>query len=299
MLNILTEKQVEENIAKPVGSATEISRMKLWLEEKVKAGRKSPVAEVVTLTPVLASLLLERNPVNRPIGKYNMETLRADISGSRFMFNGESLVVSDTGVLIDGQHRCSTVIETRQSIQTVIVSGPSEEARFTIDIGKPKTAANFLHMKGGVDTNNLSATIGLLIQYANTGTLVYGSVRATKTQIVEGFERFRGVEASVEAVHGATKMKLGSRSALAFCHYTFKRRAGAEAADLFMQKLIEGDGLRKGDPIYCARDRLLKLDRGARAEIRIEIVFKAWNAWRRSETLHSIRSNGKLPKVER
>jgi hypothetical protein len=300
MLNVLSEKQTEEVVsAPPLGSPTEFKRMDEWLTDRVSAGKKKPQAEVVTLTPVLAQLLLDRNPINRPIGRYNMETLRSDVSGDRWIFNGESIVVSDTGTLIDGQHRCSTVIETRRAIQTVIVFGPKEEARFTIDIGKPKTAANFLHMKGGVDTNNLSATIGLLIQYANTGTLVYGSVRATKTQIVEGFERFRGVEASVEAVHGATKMKLGSRSALAFCHYTFKRRAGAEAADLFMQKLIEGDGLRKGDPIYCARDRLLKLDRGARAEIRIEIVFKAWNAWRRSETLHSIRSNGKLPKVER
>jgi hypothetical protein len=299
MLNILNEKQVEDNIVKPIGSATEISRMRSWLEEKIKTGKKSPVAEVVTLTPVLASLLLERNPVNRPIGRYNMETLRSDVSGARFIFNGESLVVSDTGILIDGQHRCSTVVETRQPIQTVIVFGPKEEARFTIDIGKPKTAANFLHMKGGVDTNNLAATIGLLIQYATQGTLIHGSMKATKTQIVEGFERFRGVEASMDACAGATKMKLGSRSALAFCHYTFKRKAGAEAADNFIQKLIDGDGLRKGDPIYHTRDRLLKLDRGARAESRIEIVFKGWNAWRRGESVSNIRSNGKLPKVEK
>lgn len=299
MLNTLSEKQVEEAVAKPVGSATEISRMRSWLEDRVAKGKKTPHCEIVTLTPVLASLLLERNPVNRPIGKYNMEALRADVSSARFVFNGESLVVSDTGVLIDGQHRCSTVIETRQPILTVIVFGPKEEARFTIDIGKPKTAANFLHMKGGVDTNNLSATIGLLVQYATLGTLVHGSVKATKTQIVEGYERFRGVEMSVEAVAGATKMKLGSRSALAFCHYTFKRRAGADAADTFMRKLIDGDGLRKGDPIYHTRDRLLKLDRGARAESRIEVVFKGWNAWRRNETVTGIRSNGKLPKVER
>lgn len=299
MLNVLIEKQVEETIARPIGSPTELARMRAWLDERVKAGRKSPVAEVVTLTPVLASLLLERNPVNRPIGKYNMETLRADISGSRFVFNGESLVVSDTGVLIDGQHRCTSVIETRRPIQTVMVFGPKEEARFTIDIGKPKTAANFLHMKGGADTNNLAATIGLLIQYATHGALIHGSLKATKTQVVEGFERFKGVEASLDAVSGATKMKLGSRSALAFCHYTFKRKAGAEAADNFMQKLIDGDGLRKGDPIYHTRDRLLKLDRGARAEGRIEIVFKGWNAWRRNEIISNIRSNGKLPKVER
>jgi hypothetical protein len=298
MLNVLTKEQVDEMV-KPVGSPAEVSRMKAWLEERVAKGKKSPLAEVATLTPVLASLLLERNPVNRPIGQYNMDGLRADTSNGRFMFNGESIVISDSGVLIDGQHRCKTVVETRNSIQTVIVFGPSEEARYTIDIGKPKTAANFLHMKGGVDTNNLSAAISLLIQYAATGTLFHGHVRATKPQIVDGYERFRGIENSVHIVMDATKKKLGSRSALAFCHYTFKRKAGAEAADHFMQKLIDGDGLRKGDPIYHTRERLLKLDRGTRAESRIEIVFKGWNAWRRGESVTNIRSSGKLPKLER
>lgn len=300
MLNVLNEKEVEEAVeSKPVGSSGEIRRMRVWLEERIARGKNNPLAEVVTLTPVLASLLLQRNPINRPIGRYNMDMLMADTSNGRFMFNGESIVVSDTGILIDGQHRCQTVVETKRSIQVVIVFGPKEEARYTIDIGKPKTAANFLHMKGGVDTNNLSATISLLIQYAETGTLTRGSVRATKTQIVDGYERFRGIENSVALVMDATKKKLGSRSALAFCHYTFKRKAGAEAADKFIRQLIDGDGLRKGDPIYHARERLLKIDRGARAETRIEVVFKGWNHWRRGETISNIRSNGVLPKVER
>lgn len=300
MLSLLdNDVDVNPVPSKPAGTPTEIRRMKAWLDERIAKGKKSPVAEVVTLTPVLATLLLESNPINRPIGRYNMDALKSDASNGRFVFNGESIVVSDTGVLLDGQHRCQTVVETKKSIQTVIVFGPIEDARYTIDIGKPKSAPNFLSMKGATDTNNLAATIGLLIQYAQVGTLLYGSVRATKTQIIEGYDRFRGVEGSVAIVADATKMKLGSRSALAFCHYTFKRKAGAEAADQFMQKLIDGDSLKKGDPIYHTRDRLLKFDRGTRAETRIEVVFKGWNAWRRGETLSNIRSNGVLPKVER
>jgi hypothetical protein len=300
MLNVLTEKEVEEAVeSKPIGSAGEIRRMRVWLEERIARGKNSPIAEVVTLTPVLASLLLQRNPINRPIGRYSMETLRSDVSGNRFIFNGESIVVSETGILIDGQHRCQTVVDTRQPIQVVIVFGPKDEARYTIDIGKPKSAAHFLHMKGSVDTNNLAATLSLLIQYHQHQTIYHGYTRPTKTQIVEALERYRGVAASVEIVAKATKNKLGSRSALAFCHYTFKRKAGAEAADFFFQKLIDGDGLRKGDPIYHTRERLLRLDRGARVEARVEIVFRGWNSWRRNESISNIRNTGKLPPVER
>jgi hypothetical protein len=300
MLNVLTEKQVEEVVeSRPVGSAAEVRRMEDWLSERIKKGSKSPVAEVVTLTPVLASLLLQRNPVNRPMARYNIDTLKADTSNDRFMFNGESIVVSDSGVLIDGQHRCAVVVETRKPIQTVIVFGPKEDARYTIDIGKPKSAGNFLHMKGGVDTNHMAAVLGMLVQFAEHGTLVYGSMRATKVQIVNAFERYKGVDASLAICHDATKAKIGSRSALAFAHYLMKRKAGAEAADYFIRKIVDGDDLRKGNPIYHARERLLKCDRGTRVEIRVEILFKGWNAWRRNETVTSIRTTGVIPKLEK
>jgi hypothetical protein len=38
MLNVLTEKQVEEFTARP--ASTETTRMKVWLEERIARGRK-------------------------------------------------------------------------------------------------------------------------------------------------------------------------------------------------------------------------------------------------------------------
>lgn len=273
--------------------------MVAWLDERIAASKKKPSAEVVTLTPMLAQLLLEKNPVNRPIGRYNLESLKADVANSRWEFNGESIVVAKTGPLIDGQHRCQTVIATGRSIETVIVFGPREEARYTIDIGKPKTAPNFLHMKGWADTNNLAAAISLLLQYRATGHVNHGYTRPTKTEILSAAETFRGIQDSVDICVPATKKKLGSRSALAFCHYTFWKKANRETADKFILLLIEGDGLRKGNPIYYCRERLMGMDRGARAESRCELVFKAWNAWRRGETTTKIHLTGNLPKLER
>lgn len=298
MLNVLSEGEVEQAIEqKPVGSPTEIKRMREWLDERIKRGKKEPHSEVATLTPVLAFLLLERNTNNRNIRRMNSESIRADIDSDRWMFNGESVVVSDTGILIDGQHRCDAVVKTGRSIRVCLVFGASEEARYTIDIGSPKSAANFLHMKGYTDTNNMAAAIGLILQYQKTGDIPYGYVRCTKTEVVSAVSELKGVQASIDMVTGARTV--GSRSVLAFCHYVFKKKSGVEAADEFVSKLISGDGIRRGDPIYHCRERLISMRGNTRAEQRAGVVFRAWNHWRLGEKVTKIVAPSKLPKLER
>jgi hypothetical protein len=257
---------------------------------------------VVTLTPVLASLLLQINSGNRQIGNFNAEQIKADILSGRFEFNGESIVISDSGTLLDGQHRCSAVVETRTAIPAVLVFGPKESSRFTIDIGRPKSAANFLKMKGYTDSSSLAAAIALVIQFNKTGTVPINFTRATKTEIVTAADELRGIQHSIDAVQASTKKRLGSRSILAFCHFALKKRSSKDAADEFMAKLIEGDGLRKGEPIFHARKRLIEMDANARANSRVELIFRAWNAWRTGATVSpdkGIRLCGVTPKLER
>jgi hypothetical protein len=298
MLNMIDTTQ-ENNTSRVKVDSRVQDRLRVWLEDRIAAGKKKPVAEVVTLVPALAALLLEHNPVNRPLGRYNLDVLKADVANGRFTFNGESIVVADTGNLIDGQHRCETVLATGVPIETVIVFGPKETARYTIDIGKPKTAANFLAMKGWHDNNHLAATITLLLMYRSHGSVSHGINRPTKTEIINAIEQFKGIQDSVDFVSDATRKKLGSRSALAFCHYTFWKKCSRQASDEFISTMIEGSGLRKDSPIYYCRERLRDMTRGTRAETRIELLFRCWNIWRRGESVTKIPLSGNLPKLER
>jgi hypothetical protein len=288
-----------EESPKPIGTAVEIRRMQEWLEERIAKGRKAPFAEVVALTPCLASLLKKRNINNRNISNYNCEAIKNDILADRWTFNGESIVISDIGNMIDGQHRCEAVIQTRKTILVTLAFGAKDEARFTIDIGKPKSAANFLHMKGYGDCNNMAAAIALVLEYQESGNIPLSYTRATKTKIIQSADELKGIQTSVDAVRNATKRGLGSRSVLAFCHYVFKKRSGAVAADEFISKLVDGDGLHKGDPIYHCRERLLSMRGGTQPNLRCGIVFRAWNHWRLGETVSKIIAPASLPKLER
>ncbi len=188
----------------------------------------------------------------------------------------------------------------------MIVFGPKETARFTIDIGKSKTVGDYLAMKGRAYAAVLGPTINYVLQYRKFGYLPRPSslrdqrafAMPTKIEIVEAAGEIEGIDISVEFTAPAMKT-LRMHSVLAFCHKVFwSKTRRREDADTFITQLITGEGLRRDSPILVCRNRLLRMA-GGRANEKSEVIFKAWNAWRRNESLASFRiSGGKLPKVE-
>lgn len=301
MLQVTTPKEMDEHMTVLGVKMPEYKRMTEWLEEKIAEGKKKKFAEVVTLTPLLAKLLLARNPLNRPVSKQNSLNLIADVANEKFVFNGQSIVLSDTGMLNDGQHRCEAVIAAGKPIETVIVFGASEEARFFTDLGKSKSASNLLHMKGRRYTHALASAINYYLQWQKAASIAYGggSQIPTKAQIVKAADELRGMDKSIEITADCMKT-IRNHAVLAFCHFAFKKRTDVETADHFIVRLIDGDGLRRGSPIHYCRNRLLGMGRGYTAHNRCEIIFKCWNAWRTNATIDHLKlSGGKLPKLER
>lgn len=302
MLNVLTEKEVEAAISKPIGSEVEFKRMRAWLDDCITRGAKKKFSDIVTITPVLATLLLERNPKNRPINKRGKNEIRQDLANGKFVFNGQPIIVSDTGILNDGQHRLHTVVETGISIEVVIVFGATEASRFTVDSGRSKTVSNFLAMKGRKYSLVLGAAVNYTLQWREEGRIAYGSgseKKPTKQMILVAADEIKGIDTSVDFT-SSSALTVRSHAVLAFCHNVFWKKSSRENADFFMTKLIEGDGLRKGDPILFCRNKLLNMDRGYDAGCRAELIFKCWNAWRNGAQIQAFRPGGKgLPKVER
>lgn len=300
-----TTQSVTGNGVSPILSKAKMverERLIAWFDQGVARGKKEQgFAVVVTITPALAKILIERNVDNRPISAGNSNALMSDIAGGRWQFNGQAIVVSDTGILLDGQHRLHQVIATGRPIRTTITFGPKEESRFTIDTGKSKTAANFLAMQGHKYTAALSAAARLVLVYREQGNIVHrGNVRGinpTKTEITAAVNELDGLATSVEFVAAHKTKNLTGPGTLGFAHFMFRKRATKEAADHFFTKLFNGDGLAKGDPILYCRNRLP--DVRTNVNTCAELLFKCWNAHRRGEELTKLPMNGKLPKLER
>jgi hypothetical protein len=96
-------------------------------------------ATQITLTPALAQMLLEKNPNNRRLSEQRAIHLANAIRRGEWQLNGESVIVSEDGSLLDGQHRCRAVVIAEMAIPVILVEGVPSKAFTTIDIGEKRS----------------------------------------------------------------------------------------------------------------------------------------------------------------
>lgn len=288
-----------------VANVSEARRAKAWLDDRLrKAAAEGVVSEVVEITPVLAEILLASNPDNRNINEDRVSAYATDIDNGDWSLNGEPIIVSDTGLLNDGQHRCSAVVKAARSIKAVVTIGVERDSRLTVDQGKVRTAGDYLGMEGVADANHIAAVASYVWQYEQKGRLTRSTKDLpTKVQIQQSLRDHPKIIESLHALPSASRNIARSRSILAFCHYLFSRRSGHTAATYFLMRLMIGDELKTTDPIYLCRERLNSATR-MRPEEKVELIFRAWNHSRRAARgLKAPASKlvvmGNLPELER
>lgn len=110
----------------------------------------------VEMTPDYAAELLDLNTNNRNANLVSVERIARYIRDGMFYFNGASVVVSNTGVLLDGQHRLMAIVKTGMTAPILLVEGVQEEALKSIDQGKPRSTADILTLDG-VGIKNVTA----------------------------------------------------------------------------------------------------------------------------------------------
>lgn len=294
-----TGKVAPINIA---GFHTDSARRKLgiWLDSLVEKAKDKPVVQMVKLTPELADLLLGRNPANRKLSARTVETFAHEMKGGRWAFNGEPIIVSDTGLLNDGQHRCQAVIDSGVSVDVLMVVGVPRETRTTLDQGRVRTVGDYLAMEGTTNAVVVGAVASHVWSYRNRGSLATGSnTRGTKGEIMRTVHENPGIGHSVNFCQVQGVSAVGGITFVSFCHFILTT-VSRDDADYFIASMINGAGLRYGSPILYARNRLINEGRKMRANEKAELVFRCWNAWRRGNrsTTRVPLSGGVLPVLE-
>jgi len=281
---------------------TEERRAAEWLTDQVRQAREGGVhAMVAELSPALARVLLNLNQHNRRLSKVVVSKYARDIVNGNWTLNGQTVVISRDGELNDGQHRCHAVVDAGQSVPVVFVFGTDRESRFTLDQGKSRMAGDYLGMHGYSDPLALASAAKYVWQHREIGRLSNQTLHSpTKTEVQAIVEQHADIADSLAAIPRKGCDSVGGRSLLAFCHWTFTKRASGAAASGFMKSFVEGVNLGPRDPILYARNRLMA-ERGRMSpNEKAELIIRAWNAHRRGETPRTMAVlNGALPIVER
>lgn len=230
-------------------------------------------ARWVLVTPEMAEKFLEKNSQNRDVNRAGVERYKREMLAGRFAVSHQCIALDRAGVLIDGQHRLTAIIESGVSIWFLLVEGLDPMVRAATDGGTVRRAKDHLKILAGEQDGALvSSTIAMIRRavYGTTEKQVFEELKLETEKYASGLAWAKQQE-SVRPWNGAVVM-----GALIFAYQT-----APDLVDLVYRELVSGAISTPNDPILVLRDLVLPTKLTGDL-LRIEIFGKVLSAlWHR------------------
>lgn len=269
--------------------------------------RKYPGVSVTIerITPSVAAKMLETNTHNRSLNRF--ESVSKALENGEWSLNGATIVFSEDGVLLDGQHRLIACVRTGVPFDTIVVRGIGQRQQMTMDVGTKRKVADFLKLDGYTDSALLASigngiyradTLGLAESFTRAGA-ERGTLMATVNFIEDNYdERIEPIKSSVRSVvhryRGVFSSTLGPL-------FDVFRRAGDEDFYGFVDQL-----LGRVEPCQTVGLLISRLNENVRKtsgkltqKVIAALFIKAWNAYLSGEQLGTLayRQGGAHPEA--
>lgn len=112
------------------------------------------------ITPSIAKQYLEANIKNRRVRQETVNRYANDmINGKWKEDTGDSIKISKTGILIDGQHRLLSIIKANISINIHVATNVDDDVFDVLDTGTVRNATDVFLIKGIKNENSIPSII--------------------------------------------------------------------------------------------------------------------------------------------
>jgi hypothetical protein len=279
-------------------SATAAERPETSLAQDIFAATEPTNLGDVLIDVALAEDLLYANKRNRKIRDKKVEQFARAMTGGDWVYNGDAIRVSRTGMLLDGQHRLLAVVRSGVTLRAPIIAGVDDEIQETIDVGTKRTFADMLHLRDEKDTNRLAAGIRNVFLYERYQQMLSVPYEPPPSpqELLRCLERHPGIRAATAGTRPTVKNTGIASGHTIACFYLMGLVDQADR-DVFFQTLALGTGLQQGDPIYALRRILMTGSRRLAVKVQAAVLIKAWNAYRAGEERQHLmwRPYGNMP----
>jgi hypothetical protein len=252
------------------------------------------------ISPDRAREWLNRGGLNRHLSLPRVDVLAEAIKRGEWQVTGDTIKLDQGGRVRDGQHRLHAIAASGVVVQALVVFGVAEEAFDVMDTGRARSIADVVGMRGYKYRNALAAAVRNLITFETIGRLETGT-KVARTAVTSATtlkylrEHPDEVESAMLVAEHLRLVVVGSGGMWASLLVLF-RRLDSGATDRFIEAMLNGNDLSKGSPLLVLRNRLTS-DSGYWAtntrsdkENLAASIVKAWNAWRKGETMETWRS---------
>jgi hypothetical protein len=185
--------------------------------------RDDPTSTWEDIDPQIAVKYLEKdvaaNEQNRPLTQSRINDLADIMVRGRFEQTHQGIAFSDTGALVDGQHRLWAVVESGVTVRMLVTRGLSPAAVLAIDMGRARSVAETARRSLKIErARDVCAWAGIHRSLASSTTGALGLVRledyyadnlvsvlwATRSLMLKGLLRVAPVLGAMVFAHGGS-----------------------------------------------------------------------------------------------
>ena len=269
------------------------------------ASMYQPKIEIIDVTRSIAIEIMKMNTENRPNCQRSVDLYAMDMLAGKFPLNGETIKISTSGKVLDGQHRLAAIIKSGVTIRMIVVSGLPDSVYSTIDTGRKRTAGDTLAVKGIKNYNAVAAAVKWVYAYRKTieQKAVWVSVPELTNEKVLNFVETEPLIVDVVAeIRGLVPRSMVLGSPVCGICYEIVRKNNADEMRDFIVPVLKGNDLIEGTAQYAIRSKLIN-NALSRAKLKGYVVnaliILAWNAHKLNRSVKLIRWNmgEKFPEI--
>lgn len=216
-----------------------------------QTGRSTKMIKLktVVVTPEIASKWLSTGGANRTLSQSHVDKLGRDMKANKWRLNGETVIISEEGKLLDGQHRCQASVQYNASFETVVVEGVAASAIHVINTGKPRSVAQILGMLGEADPIRLAA-VAKAAQVALSG--MENAPPLSITEVEKILRTHPGVRWIMQQKDAASSLKTSVAPVLAGFALCYEKHPSE--AERLWPAYTTGADLKSGNPLLALRN---------------------------------------------
>ena len=171
-------------------------------------------AKACLVSPKMAKMALGNMCINRKLRPSLIKKYAHSMLQGQWKINGEAIVFSKSGVLLEGQHRMNAVVVADISVPMLIVKGveDSKEVLATINDGASRTLTDRLTMQG-ITLNNIHAATLRSLLFGLSQAQGNGRNPSSRFTTLDYIELFEKHYDAIEFAVSATRNKRGIASA--------------------------------------------------------------------------------------
>lgn len=264
------------------------------------------VEEVIT--PERAAKLLEvPSPIQRKVSSALVREYAADMRDGKWASTAETWSITPEGAIINGAHRAHAIVASGVPMEVVIAYDVDESSFAFIDIGRRRTAGQFIDGPNGFVIAG-AARFRIALEASADLINVAAISRAAKinevTAYVADHPAIHAMAETALLINKAAKIHAATMAAL-LSLASESDTVSADTVQDWSSALITGANLLPTDPRLFLRDKWMKeysrLNGGATAATvtRWGLILRAWNPFIRGEEMRMLRFRIKLDRVPR